>query len=263
MACIYLWPNPLQTENCVHGLFISIPSNQKGYSIYLPHTRYIAVSGDVSFDEPFHSAIATTWHWFQDSLLLHHSDSFLPDPETLLEQTGTLENFVSPTASDDITHSTLQEGASETYYLPTSSDGISSPLIIENTFSSPQCTHQAPWRVSFDIHQPAQDWYECANICSDLELVVACTAYATTARNSSSSDASIFEPAPASTCQVFKIPFMMHGTRHMAKSSSLSSNPTLSPLTLYYQMRSVFQILTSTKSKSTLMVLYTNLKPAL
>jgi len=49
------------TEKGIRGIFIGIPSNQKGYLIYLPGSHTIACSGDVTFDETFYSAIASTW----------------------------------------------------------------------------------------------------------------------------------------------------------------------------------------------------------
>jgi hypothetical protein len=79
-----------QTERGIRGIFIGFPSNQKGYLIHLPQTHSIAVSGDMTFDESFHSAIATTWRCFPDSLLLQPSDAFIPDTDTILEETGTL-----------------------------------------------------------------------------------------------------------------------------------------------------------------------------
>jgi hypothetical protein len=53
------------TEKRIRGIFIGIPSDQKGYLIYLPGSRTIACSGEVAFDETFYSAIATTWRRFE------------------------------------------------------------------------------------------------------------------------------------------------------------------------------------------------------
>jgi hypothetical protein len=49
------------TQRGIHGVFVGFPPDQKGYLIYLPGSRSLATSGDVSFDETFYSAIATTW----------------------------------------------------------------------------------------------------------------------------------------------------------------------------------------------------------
>jgi hypothetical protein len=63
---------------------------KKGNLLFLPHSHTIAVLGDVSFDEIFSSTIATTLH---HSLLLQPSHSFLPDPDTILEETGTINDL--------------------------------------------------------------------------------------------------------------------------------------------------------------------------
>jgi hypothetical protein len=74
-----------------HGIFIGLPSQQKGFLLFFPHSHIIAVYGYVSFDETFSSAIATTWHCFHSSLLLQPPNSFIPDPDIILEETGTIE----------------------------------------------------------------------------------------------------------------------------------------------------------------------------
>jgi len=53
--------NGQQTRKCmehgIQGIVIGFPPDQKGYSIYLPGSWTIAVSGDVTFDETFYSAL--------------------------------------------------------------------------------------------------------------------------------------------------------------------------------------------------------------
>jgi hypothetical protein len=48
------------TKRGIRGIFIGFPSDQKGYLVYLPGSRSLAVSGGVIFDETFYSTIATT-----------------------------------------------------------------------------------------------------------------------------------------------------------------------------------------------------------
>jgi hypothetical protein len=65
------------------------PPDQKGYLIFLPGSRKLAVSGDVigdvMFDETFYSAIATTcWH-FEDGIALQPHCYIIPDPNMMVE----------------------------------------------------------------------------------------------------------------------------------------------------------------------------------
>lgn len=81
------------TERGTRGIFIGFPPNQKGYLVYCPGSRQILVLDDVLFGESFQAAIATTWQQYQDSLALQPVSSAIPDVDTTLEQTGTLENI--------------------------------------------------------------------------------------------------------------------------------------------------------------------------
>jgi len=61
------------------------PPDQKGYLIFLPGSRKLAVSGDVMFDETFYSAIATTcWH-FEDGIAIQPHFYIIPDPNKMVE----------------------------------------------------------------------------------------------------------------------------------------------------------------------------------
>jgi hypothetical protein len=82
-----------QTERGTRGIFIGFPSNQIGYLILCPGSRQILVSDDVIFDESLQAAIATIWQQYQHNLSLKPVASFIPDVDTTLEQTGTLENI--------------------------------------------------------------------------------------------------------------------------------------------------------------------------
>jgi hypothetical protein len=81
-------------------LFIGFPSNQKGYLLFFPHSRSLAISGDVTFDETFYSSVVTTWRRFNNSLLIKPSQSFLPNPDTVLEETGTIDDLLLTSAEE-------------------------------------------------------------------------------------------------------------------------------------------------------------------
>jgi hypothetical protein len=53
------------------------------------------MSRDVSFDDTYSSVIATTWHHFHYRLLLQPSNFFILDPDTILEETGTIDDLTS------------------------------------------------------------------------------------------------------------------------------------------------------------------------
>jgi hypothetical protein len=82
------------TENGIRRIFIGFPPNQKGYLLFLPGSRTIAVSGGVMFDETFYSAIATTWKRFEDRISLQPERSTIPGPNTTVEMTGDISDQV-------------------------------------------------------------------------------------------------------------------------------------------------------------------------
>jgi hypothetical protein len=110
-------PTGKQTERGTRGIFIGFPPNQKGYLIFCPGSRQILVSDDVIFDESFQAAIATTWQQYQDSLSLKPVASHIPDIDTHLEHTGTLEDVAT----------TVEEGTPVSSDTPASHN--SSPLL--------------------------------------------------------------------------------------------------------------------------------------
>ncbi len=89
----------------------------------------IAISGDISFDKTFYSAAATTWRCFYDSLLIIPSQSFLPNPETVLEETGTIDNLLSSTSTT--TDSSFDTSADEGSPPILTTTDLQSPLIID------------------------------------------------------------------------------------------------------------------------------------
>jgi hypothetical protein len=181
------------TEKGLRGVFIGIPSNQKGYFIYLPGSRNIACSGDVIFDETFYSAVATTWRRFEEGIDLKPSSHVIPGPDMELETTGDILNM-----HDDV----MPDFGDYNEDIPVA------PHIVEDgqpVNPRPQRTRRAPRHLSFDIHQPDRDWNEFANICSDTDLLTACAADATVQLDSPGADASILEPAPANLRAVLRL----------------------------------------------------------
>ncbi len=85
-----------QTERGIRGIFIGFATNQKGFLVYLPSTRRIAISADVLFYESFQTAIVTNWRQYQDSLALQPALSFIPNVNTTLESTGSIEDRLQP-----------------------------------------------------------------------------------------------------------------------------------------------------------------------
>ncbi len=97
------------TEKGIRGIFIGFPPNQKGYLIYLPASRTIAVSGDMMFDETFYSAIATTWHRFEDGIVFKPQCSKIPGPNTTLEATGDIFDQIQAQGEEFLTPCLIQK----------------------------------------------------------------------------------------------------------------------------------------------------------
>jgi hypothetical protein len=105
--------NGKQTERGIRGIFIGLDMYQKGYVIYCPGSRSIVISDDVIFDEQFSLAIALTWQKFCDGLALHPLASFIPDPTTTLEQTGTISTVHTPAEEGEQNTQGQQEHSQE------------------------------------------------------------------------------------------------------------------------------------------------------
>jgi len=86
--------NGKQTERGVCGIYIGLDMHQKGYVIYCPDSRVIAISENIIFDEHFSSAIAHTWQKYHDGITLCPLLSHIPNADTTIEQTGTLATKV-------------------------------------------------------------------------------------------------------------------------------------------------------------------------
>jgi hypothetical protein len=82
--------NGKQTERGMRGIFIGFHDNQKGFLFYMPGSHNTIITGDATFDETFHTAIATTWQQHRDTLALQPIHGYIPDVTTAMEQTGTI-----------------------------------------------------------------------------------------------------------------------------------------------------------------------------
>jgi hypothetical protein len=190
------------TEKGIRGIFVGFPPNQKGYLIYLPGSRTIAVSGDVMFDETFYSAIATTWHRFEDGIPLQPQRSAIPGPNTTLEVTGDILDQVQ--AQGEELFDDLMPHAG----LPDHPHQEIAPIIVDDgqpETQRPQRNRRPPRCLSFDIMQADRDWNEVGHACNDMDLARACASETTLPINASGVDATVFEPAPSNFRAVLRI----------------------------------------------------------
>jgi hypothetical protein len=104
--------NGKQTERGMRGIFIGFDTNHKGFLFYMPGSRNIMVSADATFDETFHSAIATTWQQHRDTLALQPLHSYIPNITATLEHTGTIvDNNPTDVEEGEITENTEETRA--------------------------------------------------------------------------------------------------------------------------------------------------------
>ena len=210
-----------QTQRGIRGIFIGFPRRQNGYLIYVPTTRTIVVSDDVSFDESFFSAIATTWRQFNDSLAIRPdpSNTYIPDPTTSLEQTGSIDsmfqeleegndsdassasprniNNTSPTAFNSPNSSEDEDEFQEEFQTPDEEPlEADSPQVIDSSASRPKRTTKAPNRLTFNSLSAVRSWKEKASTAQDLELFSACSAEVDTPIDIKGCDPSPFIPPP-------------------------------------------------------------------
>jgi len=191
------------TEKGIRGIFIGFPPNQKGYLIFLPGSRTIAVSGDVMFDETFYSAIATTWRRFEDGIALQPERSAIPGPDTTVEMTGDISDQVHAQGDEFFDAVPHQDDVSST---PNEHEAQVVPVVVDDGQPlRPQRNRRPPRRLSFDIMQRDRDWQEVGNACQDMELARACASEATVQIDSPGADATVFEPAPSNLRAVLKI----------------------------------------------------------
>jgi hypothetical protein len=169
----------------MRGMVIGFDSVKKGFLFYMPRSRNIIVSADATFDETFHSAIATTWQQHKDTLALKPLQSFIPDVTTDLERTGTLGD----NTLDDEEGEVQSEAPSVQSFEP---------------------MNAGPRRTA-RTHKPNPKYANVATIvgwadtCNDLELAEACATEAHADLLPKSNDANSWEPAPKSIRDVLKM----------------------------------------------------------
>jgi len=71
----------------VRGIFVGFPINQAGWLVYVPASRHLLASADVSFDEDFSSVSALPDRLYHDSIPVHGL-SHRHDPSEPLAHTG-------------------------------------------------------------------------------------------------------------------------------------------------------------------------------
>ena len=86
-------PMKKSSQKGVRGIFIGFPDHQQGYLIFVPSTRQIVVSGDVTFDETFQSIVSLTSPPFHDAMAMKPNTSLSKDSEEIIETTGDIEDL--------------------------------------------------------------------------------------------------------------------------------------------------------------------------
>ena len=67
---------------------------KKGQRLFVPSSHQLVISGDVIFEETIFSVIAEPWKPFHDSLTLRAITTFISDPTTVLEMTGSINSIL-------------------------------------------------------------------------------------------------------------------------------------------------------------------------
>ncbi len=209
--------NGKQTERGARGIFLGLHMNQKGYLVYSPGSRQVIILDDVTFDESFSSAIATTWQQHKDSLELQPINSYIPDVTTTIEHTGTIE---------DIQPTSVKEGNDEEDDTPSLCDNIDddfdeyndddhpdnpsnhpveekTPMIVDSSASLHRSTRLHKLNPKYANVATTVEW---ATICTDFELLEACATEAHQQFVPSSEDAHSWEPTPRTIRDILNMP---------------------------------------------------------
>ena len=67
-----------QAQKVFRGIFFGTPQNQKGYLVYVPHTRKIISSYDVVFDEIFSIKLAYKSQPYAEEMAMCPAVSYKP-----------------------------------------------------------------------------------------------------------------------------------------------------------------------------------------
>ena len=184
--------------------------------IYNPGSRQIVTSEDVSFDEHFNTAIATTWQQHRDTLALRPVESHIPVVTETIEHTGNIEDYQPEVdegensgSSDNESGSSDDEStAPKAIVAPPAPQFDSHPYVLDSS-NTEQTLHRSTRnrkpnpRYASSHFSNAVAW---ANTCSDQELVEACAAEAQSASMPDSQDAYSWEPAPKSLRDILRMP---------------------------------------------------------
>ena len=82
-----------QAQKGFRGIFVGIPQHQKGYLVYVPSTRKVISSYDVSFDESFVSALSYTSRPYAEAMAMRPAVTYTPYATSSKEQTGNVIMF--------------------------------------------------------------------------------------------------------------------------------------------------------------------------
>ena len=82
-----------QVQNCFCCIFVGIPQHQKGYLVYVPHTRKIVSSYDVVFDEIFSSALVYMSQPYAEDMAVQTAMLYIRYATTSKEQTDYIITF--------------------------------------------------------------------------------------------------------------------------------------------------------------------------
>ena len=77
-----------QAQKGFCGIFVGIPEHQKRYLVYVPSTRKIISSYDVTFDKSFSSALAYTSRPYSEAMAMRPAVTYIPYATSSKEQTG-------------------------------------------------------------------------------------------------------------------------------------------------------------------------------
>jgi len=221
-----------QTERGIRGIFIGFNANNEGYMIFCPGSRSIIALEDITFDEHFSSAIATTWQQHKDELEVRPVASSIPLINDTIEHTGGVDTFhasafVEEGGADtqvdthaetahnsdgdndiDTVHAVADESIDEssTFDIQPLPPPAEEPLhILDNSHNLRRSTRARKPNPKYSNAHFANvlAW---VNTCSDQDLAEACAAEVHPNFMPNSQDAHSWEPAPKTIHDIIKLP---------------------------------------------------------
>ena len=82
-----------QAQKGFCGIIVGIPHHQKGYLVYVPHTRKMLSSYDVVFDESFYRALAYMSQLYAEAMYMQPAVSCITYDTYSREQTSDIITF--------------------------------------------------------------------------------------------------------------------------------------------------------------------------